>query len=88
MNALNALLGAIHLRLSTDPALAALIGPDGVRDRLLARPALPAVVFGEVQTRDYSTATEAGEEHRLTLEVWSRAPGRREGRHDGGRLFP
>ena len=78
MSAANALLAAIHARLSADPALAALVGPDGIRDRLLSRPALPCIVFGEVETRDYSTATELGQEHRLTLEVWSEAMGRRE----------
>mgnify|MGYP001270272179 CR=1 FL=1 len=78
MSAANALLKAIHARLSADPALTAAVGPDGIRDRLLSRPALPCIVFGEVGTRDYFTATEAGEEHRLTLEVWSEAEGRRQ----------
>ena len=86
MTAANALLTAIHGRLSGDAALAALIGPDGIRDRLLPRPVLPSIVFGEVETRDYSTATEAGEEHRLTLEVWSEAEGRREAEEIAGRV--
>lgn len=78
MSAANALLAAIHMRLSGDAALTILIGPDGVRDRLLSRPILPCIVFGEMETRDYSTATEAGEEHWLVVEVWSQAEGRRE----------
>nr|CAD6608944.1 hypothetical protein RTCK_02137 [Rhizobium sp. TCK] len=78
MSAANALLAAIHVRLSSDAALVSLIGPDGIRDRLLPRPVLPALVIGEMETRDYSTATEAGEEHRLVLDVWSDAAGRRE----------
>jgi len=78
MSAANALLAAIHARLSSDEALTEMIGPDGIRDRLLARAALPSLVFGEMETRDYSTATEPGEEHRLTLEVWSDAEGRRQ----------
>ncbi|MFN7104592.1 MAG: DUF3168 domain-containing protein [Pseudorhizobium sp.] len=86
MTATNALLAAIHARLSTDAALAGLIGPDGIRDRLLPRPALPCIVFGEVETRDYSTATEAGEEHRLMLEVWSEAEGRRSAEEIAGQL--
>jgi hypothetical protein len=86
MTAANALLAAIHARLSADAALVALIGPDGVRDRLLPRPALPCIVFGEVETRDYSTASEAGEEHRLMLEVWSEAEGRRPADEIAGRL--
>lgn len=78
MSAANALLAAIHVRLSSDAALFSLIGPDGICDRLLPRPVLPAIVIGEVETRDYSTSTGAGEEHRLVLEVWSDAAGRRE----------
>jgi len=78
MSAANALLVAIHARLAADPQLVAMIGTDGIRDRLLPRPVLPAFVVGEMETRDYSTATEAGEEHRLVLEVWSDAAGRRE----------
>lgn len=86
MTAANALLVSIHARLSADAALVALIGADGIRDRLLPRPALPCIVFGEVETRDYSTATEAGEEHRLMLEVWSEAQGRRQAEEVAGRL--
>ncbi|MCF6370473.1 DUF3168 domain-containing protein [Rhizobium halophilum] len=78
MSAANALLAAIHARLAADPQLMSMIATDGIRDRLLPRPVLPTLVIGEIETRDYSTATEAGEEHRLVLEVWSEAAGRRE----------
>lgn len=79
MSAANALLTAIHRRLADDAGLTALIGPEGVRDRLLARPKLPAVIFAEIETRDLSTVTEAGEEHFFVLEVWSEGEGRRLG---------
>jgi hypothetical protein len=75
--AANDLLQAIHLRLGTAAALAALIGPDGIRDRLVAGKQLPAIVIAELTTNDYSTATEPGEEHLLTLQVWSDAAGQR-----------
>jgi len=58
MSAANALLRAIHLRLAGDAVLTALIGPDGIRDRLQTRPKLPAIVIGEMETRDLSTVTE------------------------------
>jgi hypothetical protein len=77
MSAANALLKAIHQLLSGDAGLTALIGPDGIRDRLLARPKLPAIIFGEMETRDLSTVTEAGEEHFLVLEIWSEGEGRK-----------
>lgn len=85
MTAANALLAAIHARLAADPALAAAIGPDGIRDRLLPRPVLPSVVFADLETRDYSTGSEPGEEHRLTIEVCSDAEGRREAEEIAGR---
>lgn len=78
MSAANAVLRAIHLRLSGDAGLTALLGPDGIRDRLLARPKLPAIVVGEMETRDLSTVGHPGEEHFLTLEVWSEGDGRRQ----------
>ncbi|MFB9951345.1 DUF3168 domain-containing protein [Rhizobium puerariae] len=78
MTAGNALLKAIHQRLSGDAALTAIVGADGIRDRLPPRPKLPCVAFGEMETRDYSTSTEDGEEHFLTLEIWSGGDGRRE----------
>jgi len=78
MSAANALLAAIHARLSADATLAAMTGPGAIRDRLLPRPLLPAIVLGEVETRDHATGTEPAEEHRLTIEVWSEAEGRRQ----------
>jgi hypothetical protein len=78
MSAANALLQAIHQRLSADVALTGMIGPDGIRDRLLPRAALPCIVFGDMETRDFSTSTEHGEEHLLTLEIWSEGEGRRQ----------
>ncbi|AYD00232.1 DUF3168 domain-containing protein [Neorhizobium sp. NCHU2750] len=71
------LLQAVHARLAGDAGLVAMLGPGGIHDRLLPRPKLPAVVIGELETRDLSTSTEAAEEHFLTLEVWTEGEGRR-----------
>ncbi|CDZ37503.1 DUF3168 domain-containing protein [Neorhizobium galegae] len=84
MTAGNALLQAIHQTLAADAALAAIVGADGIRDRLLPRPKLPCVVFGEMETRDFSTASEAGEEHLLVLEIWSDGEGRRQAQEIAG----
>lgn len=35
------------------------------------------IVIGELESRDYSTATEKAEEHFLSLDIWSDANGRR-----------
>lgn len=78
MTAENALLQAVHQRLFDDESLTAIIGPDGIRDRLLPRPALPCIVFNDMETRDFSTGTEGGEEHILTLQIWSESEGRKQ----------
>lgn len=40
----------------------------------------PYIVIGEDRQSDWSTATEKGSEHRLTIHVWSRSPGAKEAR--------
>ena len=87
MSAANSLLRAIQARLSADAALILLIGAGGIIDRLLARPVLPCLVIGDVETRDYSTATERSHEHFLTLEAWSEGGGRRQALEIAGRVI-
>ncbi|AMD61227.1 DUF3168 domain-containing protein [Rhizobium pusense] len=76
MSAANPLLQAIVAKLAGDAELADL-NPGGIVDRLLTRGLLPCIVFDEVETRDYSTATESAEEHFLTLQIWGDANRRR-----------
>ncbi|MGV0818666.1 DUF3168 domain-containing protein [Martelella sp. AMO21009] len=73
----NALLAAIHAVLSGDSELTGLIGADAIFDRLLSRPRLPAIVFGECVTTDDSTVDGKLFEHALTIEIWSEAHGRK-----------
>ncbi|WP_160005464.1 DUF3168 domain-containing protein [Rhizobium sp. 18055] len=78
MSAANELLTAICARLAADAELTALIGADGIRDRLVSGRKLPSIVIGDWTVSDYSTATEQSDEHRLTLEIWTDAAGRRQ----------
>ncbi|CAN7643826.1 DUF3168 domain-containing protein [Rhizobium sp. LjRoot30] len=78
MTAANALLQAVTARLLGDADLVELIGADGIHDRLLTRIPMPYVVIAGLQSDDFSTSTEAGEEHLLTLEIWSSGQGQRE----------
>ena len=78
MTAANSLLQAIFARLSADAALSALVGAGGFYDRLLDRTAMPYLVLGALDSRDYSTASEAGEEHFLTLAIWSDGQGQKQ----------
>lgn len=78
MSAASALQKAIYDRLSGDAALTALIGGNAVTDRRLAEPAAPLVVIAGIDSTDHSTATEPGEEHIVTLDIWSDASGHRQ----------
>jgi len=77
MSAMQALQTAIYARLTGDAALTALIGTNGVHDRLLTRNEAPYVRIAGIETRDWSTASEPGEEHLVTLEVRSGEGGHR-----------
>ena len=67
---------AIVLRLSSDAALLAQLGSGKIFDHPAANAKLPFVSIGQTQTYDWSTASETGHEHLVTLHVWSRAGGR------------
>ncbi len=70
-----ALRRAIHAALAGDAALTAALGGGRVHDVPPGAPDFPYVTLGEAQVTDWSTATESGEEHRMTLAVWSRQGG-------------
>ncbi|KRB50167.1 hypothetical protein ASE04_16510 [Rhizobium sp. Root708] len=86
MSAANELLTAIHARLTGDAELLGMIGEDGIRDRLVTGRKLPCVLIGEVVSNDYSTSTEGGEEHLLSLEIWIDAGGRKQAQQVASRL--
>ncbi|WP_428029258.1 DUF3168 domain-containing protein [Ancylobacter sp.] len=70
-----ALRRAIHAALVADAPLTAAMGAGRVHDVPPAAPEFPYVTLGEAQVLDWSTATEGGAEHRLTLACWSRQGG-------------
>lgn len=78
MSAANLLRAALHAALSTDAALTAALGGARIHDEPPAGAELPYVTLAEGRVNDWSTATEEGEEHLLTLHVWSRQGGHRE----------
>lgn len=73
-----ALQKALFLRLTADAALSALLGGPRIYDDVPVRGEFPYVTFGQTTERDWSTGTEPGAEHVVTLHVWSRAAGRKE----------
>ncbi|MFV0294846.1 MAG: DUF3168 domain-containing protein [Hyphomicrobiaceae bacterium] len=73
-----ALQQAVHAALSTDPALLAVLGAPRIYDDVPRKTPFPYLTLGQSTLRDWSTGTEDGHEHLLTLHVWSRASGRNE----------
>lgn len=82
-----ALRAAIHDALAADGALVALLGGPKVYDEPPNNVEFPYVTLGEARVSDFSTASDAGEEHRLTLHAWSRQGGHKEAHLIAGALL-
>ena len=82
-----ALRAAIHDALVADGALSALLGGPKVYDEPPRAAAFPYVTLGEARVADFSTGSESGEEHQLTLHAWSRQGGHREAHLIAGALL-
>ncbi len=67
---------AIHTALAEDMPLLGLLGGPRIFDVPPKDAAFPYVALGEALVSDWSTGTEAGTEHALTLHVFSRSGGR------------
>lgn len=73
-----ALQQAIFAKLTTDAATAAALGGPRVYDDVPTRAEFPFMTFGQSTERDWSTGTDEGYEHTVTLHIWSRGRGRKE----------
>lgn len=73
-----ALQKAIFDKLTHDDATLAALGGPRIYDDAPSRAEFPFVTFGQSTERDWSTGTDEGYEHLVTLHVWSRARGRKE----------
>jgi Protein of unknown function (DUF3168) len=69
---------AVYAALSSDATLTTLLGGANIHDAAPQDAAFPYVVIDQMQVRDWSTGTEGGAEHMLTLHVWSDYAGKRE----------
>jgi hypothetical protein len=69
---------ALFAALSGNAPLVALLGGAKVYDDVPRSAALPYITFGQSTLRDWSTGTDAGFEHLITLHVWSSVNGDRE----------
>jgi len=78
---------AVHEALAADAALSALLGGPKIYDEPPRGAGFPYVTLGETRIADFSTGSEPGEEHQLTLHAWSRQGGHREAHVIAGALL-
>jgi hypothetical protein len=69
---------AVYAALIANTTLTGLLGGPRVYDDVAQGTAYPHVTLGQTSSSDYGTGGEDGEEHILTLHVWSQAGGRSE----------
>lgn len=73
-----ALQHSIYQALASSPDVTTLLGGARIYDDPPQAASFPFVTLGQSVVRDWSTGTEDGAEHELTLHVWSRAGGKKE----------
>lgn len=73
-----ALRQAVVARLAGDSSVTAALGGARIYDDVPVRSEFPFLTFGQTTERDWSTGTDLGHEHLMTMHVWSRARGRME----------
>ena len=69
---------SIYDALVGDAGVLGLLGSARIFDDVPQRSAFPYLTLGQTTVRDWSTGSDDGDEHLLTLHVWSRAEGRHE----------
>jgi hypothetical protein len=69
---------AVFAALEADASLIGLLGAGRIHDDAPQNGPFPYITLGQSLARDWSTGTDIGAEHVLTLHVWSRAAGKKE----------
>ncbi|MFZ1101837.1 MAG: DUF3168 domain-containing protein [Hyphomicrobiaceae bacterium] len=69
---------SVFATLTADAALTALLGAGRIYDDVPQGTALPYVTLGPVTAQDWSTGSENGTEHLVTVHVWSGARGKKQ----------
>jgi hypothetical protein len=82
-----ALRAAIHDALVADTPLTSLLGGPRIYDEVPISVVFPYVMLGETRVSDWSTGSERGAEHQLTLHAWSRQGGHKEAHLVAGALL-
>lgn len=75
MSAALALRAAVRSKLINDTALSSMLGGAKIFDETPDNARAPYIVLADIESREAGSSVEDGEEHRLTLNVWSREGG-------------
>jgi hypothetical protein len=70
-----ALRAAVRSKLVDDAALSGLLGGAKIFDEVPASAGAPYIVLADIESRETGSSHEEGEEHRFTLNIWSREGG-------------
>ena len=73
-----ALQRSVYRALAGSSALTTLLGGARIYDDATQGASFPFITLGQSVIRDWSTGTEDGAEHSLTLHVWSRSGGKKQ----------
>ena len=73
-----ALQTGLRAALLADADLVTALGGEQVFDDVPRDTTFPYITIGEIETRDWSTQTSRGNEHTVTVHVWSRYRGRKQ----------
>jgi len=75
VNAALALRAAVRSKLANDMALLGLLGGAKIFDEVPASASAPYIVLTDIESREAGSSVDDGQEHRFTLNVWSREGG-------------
>lgn len=75
MSAALALRAAVLSQLSQDEGLVAVLGQDRIYDEVPQTASAPYVVLAGIESREAGASMDEAQEHRLTLNIWSRQGG-------------
>ncbi len=75
MSAALALRAAVRSKLVNDEALSGILGGAKIFDETPDSTRAPYIVLADVESREAGSSIDEGEEHRFTLNIWSREGG-------------
>ncbi|TMV01510.1 DUF3168 domain-containing protein [Brucella haematophila] len=72
-----ALQRALFDALKDDDGLKETLGGERIYDHVPPKTPFPYVTLGETSSRDWSTASEKGDEHFVNIQIWAKESGRK-----------